>query len=198
MASKKDVRDAFKLFDRLGLHLPKSDLFKSPIEQREVMSDDWAELFCDVEPWLFHAAAKVAVKKCKFWPSPAEMMAAIDELRPDDAKVNRYPVIPSVKGRALDPAVRSMIDQVLRGHEFAQELPIDQDVIDVAREYFPDIGMDLIRKNYCEFRQLADQKKTSLAEQFGEVVQGSAWVPRLDRYGHVVMAVARQAKSECV
>lgn len=198
MASEHDIGKAFLRFERVGLHIAlQADLFETLEEQRQAIADEWYELFQYVETTLFNAAVPIVLKNCTFWPKPVEMMNAIDAARRElAAPGQKRDDKAAAPVRELDPETKAMISRVMASHSFAERMEIEQEVIDAARSYFPQIGEKLIRENYCEFRQLADQRKAMQADSFGQVMQGRCLVPRLDSRGFVILSVAPIGSSE--
>ena len=192
MASKDDITRAFLRFDRLGFHVAlQVDLFKTLEEQREAVTAEWHDLFQYVETSVFNAAVPIVMKNSTFWPKPVEMMAAIDEVQRNKVAEKKEADKGPVHYRELDPAVKDMISGVMEKHAFAHDMPIESEVFDVAHSFFPEISERLVRLNYCEFRQLADQNRAMLADNFGQVMQGRCLVPRLDARGFVTLVVSQ-------
>lgn len=189
MASKQDIARAFGRFETCGLRMPDS-LIYSPAEQREMLIEEWSDLFAYTEGANFMLAEAVVLKSCKYWPKPAEMMAAVDEVKRNfTVTAKRNSENAYVKPVELDPAVRKLIADVIAHHSFAETMEIEKEVVDEARSYFPQISDTLIRQNYCEFRQLADQRKRILVDSTGRTLNGFRKVPRLTTNGFVILEV---------
>lgn len=183
MANAQDVAKAFARFEAVGLQMPTS-LVYSAAEQRAVLIEEWVDLFKFTESSLFMASVPLVLKNCRFWPKPFDMAEAVEEIKRSTlaAKKREEPKQPS--SRELDPSVKKLIADVLQNHSFAQSMPIEKDVTDEARSYFPGISDELIRKNYPEFRMLTEQRDRLFNDPSA---RGYRLKPRLNPNGAVIL-----------
>lgn len=156
MLLTEHISQAFIYFDKIGF----KRITSCEAEERE-LEKLWHDLFKKLKPELFASACQKAVLRCKYWPKPAEVMDAIDELnRGINSKIPEQLPASAVKRDVSKDRLKKMWDALESGKAMAWAATLDNtEVLAFARNLYPDMSGMNILKNYIEFWQLLQSSK---------------------------------------
>lgn len=117
MSLNKAIAESFVLWE---------STWRPPKQPDQVMVQVWASAFEGYDPDEFRRLAQIAIKRCKFWPSPAEVM----DLSPPSPPCHREfkalpmpdepPITPQQRKEILEsmsPGGRQLFCMVVYGDE---------------------------------------------------------------------------------
>lgn len=155
--SLEDIQKCFIYFDHLGFKRPgDSPLFE------EFTEFEWLEIFKDIPQDKFIQAYKIAAKNIRFFPKPIDIFEAIEEIK----QINQpqYKQLPPAQPKQdiSQERIKKLMAAVYSGQ--AQKWlkdNVDPQVINYAKELYPDMSEELIIHNYGQFSWLLESSKMS-------------------------------------
>lgn len=156
MLLTEHISQAFIYFDKIGF----KRITSCEAEEQE-LEKLWHDLFKKLKPELFASACQKAVLRCRYWPKPAEVMDAIDELNQEvNSKIPEQLPAPAVKRDISKERIKKLMAAVNSGKamQWAKEQD-NTEIINFAKSRYPDMSENQILKNYLEFWQLLQSNK---------------------------------------
>lgn len=145
--------------ESLGLKLPKSSL--APSEQRRYLLHEWHRLFGKIPAGEFCRAIELILQTQSFFPTPAEIFAALRNIRPPKSKVTVEPPTE----RKINPfwssePVRTLLSQG-KYREVVRMLPLPEYIRTLAKEYFEEKAKEdeFIYRHWRQLDEIAEQRK---------------------------------------
>ena len=109
----------------------------------------WLEQFDKVDDALIKDAFNLTLKRCKFFPSVADIEQSLNEMRQQKRATTETPILDRAKNFD-SPTAKKVFGTVKMLGERHLAIQVEPEIVNYARAKFPMISDQLIKDNYLE------------------------------------------------
>ena len=129
----------------------------------------WLEQFDKVDDALIKDAFNLTLKRCKFFPTVADIEQSLMEIRQQKRTEGTPKALEQGQKQWNSKPIEFIVNAMKTGtiHDIAQKVDISKAVA-YAKTLWPEIAEDIVRMNFCEIEQ---------CRQESEMCNACSWTP---------------------